>query len=255
MLPHQQASDLRDASSKSDGLLATSADKRPALEMSAKDGCGQEYGLDPMNDKPVRFDCKEAESPVPQDLASEEELDESNHYDRGYHDNFEEVQNFRAGFGYDYYSSQGFASDRGLLAHDYPTMLSGIESKRHDAFLSKRPLRYSDPLDFRGIKEVKMPQYITEEDSGASGKYQQSYLQLQDEADRRIAYHPRSQELHASDFNGSPPPRAWQPSYRGVNSSSDVPRVASKPPVIKEGDWNCSSCGNVNWARRTMCNL
>lgn len=32
-------------------------------------------------------------------------------------------------------------------------------------------------------------------------------------------------------------------------------RGAAKPPVIKEGDWHCLECTNVNWARRTTCNL
>ena len=34
-------------------------------------------------------------------------------------------------------------------------------------------------------------------------------------------------------------------------------RGAARPPVIKEGDWLCpnQSCCNINWSKRTSCNL
>jgi len=30
---------------------------------------------------------------------------------------------------------------------------------------------------------------------------------------------------------------------------------ASKPPNIREGDWLCANCDNINWSRRIVCNL
>ena len=32
-------------------------------------------------------------------------------------------------------------------------------------------------------------------------------------------------------------------------------RMPSRPPIIREGDWLCPHCHNINWAKRTTCNL
>eukprot|EP00667_Euglena_gracilis_P023666 EG_transcript_26855 len=51
-------------------------------------------------------------------------------------------------------------------------------------------------------------------------------------------------------------PRAGAPAV--AVAYAPPPRLAPAPPPasqISPGDWPCESCGNMNWARRTSCNL
>lgn len=195
----------------------------------------------------------QAVSPPVSDLASDEDPGETQQFGRGFHEHFEDPRAMRPSFGLDHYSSHALVHDPGLIGPDFPAMLSGIEPKRQDAFLAKRQQRYTDPLDFRGAKELRQPHFIAEEEPRISERYQASYLPFGEEQDRRPGFAPRFAELPVPEFCGSPPLQVWATGQRAP--IAEAPRVASKPPVIKEGDWTCASCGNVNWARRTACNL
>src|SRR5690606_38812696 len=55
----------------------------------------------------------------------------------------------------------------------------------------------------------------------------------------------RPEELHASDRIGHTHPKA--PNEKGIYKGSSS--------IFSATDWTCHTCGNVNWERRTECNI
>ena len=54
---------------------------------------------------------------------------------------------------------------------------------------------------------------------------------------------------HQYPYPSNDPPPPPRPS-----SHSSSPPPAKDPPVIRDGDWECSDCKNINFSRRMECN-
>ena len=105
--------------------------------------------------------------------------------------------------------------------------------------LGKRAPEGISPLDYTPAQFEK---YDSRPPKFALSQFDsREYHQESMPSHRQPSYYPSKSEMK---------PRVWD-----TRSEQRGHRPASKPPVIKEGDWQCDQCGNVNWARRLACHL
>ena len=128
---------------------------------------------------------------------------------------------------------------------------------QHEGFtidhLGKRNIHLMDPLGFSEARENRResrnydPHHYLKEVNSPN-------LLLEQDRERRIqSLNERNNETSRLEYDRQS--RAWNEAIEGSHTDFPIVKAASKPPIVKEGDWHCSSCNNINWARRFSCNL
>lgn len=108
--------------------------------------------------------------------------------------------------------------------------------------LGKRQMQGLGPLDYQ-------PEYGNFESSMSQRIYHGSLNQPPEYSSTLLNFNRYPAASRYSD------PYASMAQMKTVAGDTYIRKSASKPPVIKEGDWHCQECQNINWARRTTCNL